>query len=282
MKKLGFVICLIFVVCVVCVMLLKPNSNVVQQMDEIDMFLKMQSTPPVMTDVQTTQELKNLLGAYSYAQTPRIYVRRFPADFATNGDRDTFMRTLLPHVLRQNELLKAERALFLKLANKANKKEQLTQKELGFIQSLVLKYEVIAPDFISQINALYHKVDRISPSVALVQAMDETQNMTQMLDAPFGVFRWNKQKEYARVQYPDLASATADYALEINRGTSYHEYHSKRSIYRDSHYELPGEALVDGLSFYKRKDTEYVRKLKQLLDDFNNYDIDNAKLKKGE
>ena len=244
-------------------------------------YLKKKNEAIAFSDVQTTEELRHLLNDYDYDNTPRIFVRNFPADFKEKGDLPLFVRTLLPHILRENELLSLERKAFLKLADKIKTHQNLTPKETAFFNDLVLKYEVLKPDLAGQADKLYDQVDRISPSLAIVQALYGTMYMDENFNSPFDVYRWNKEKQYERVIYPNLAEAVADYALELNRGISYDSFHHKRSIYRDTQYELPGSVFAEDLSLYMIEEKEYTDTLLLLFNDIDSYEMDLATFKKG-
>ena len=105
--------------------------------------------------------------------------------------------------------------------------------------------------------------------------------MDENFNSPFDVYRWNKEKQYERVIYPNLAEAVADYALELNRGISYDSFHHKRSIYRDTQYELPGSLFAGDLSLYMIEEKEYTDTLLLLFNDIDSYELDLATFKKG-
>ena len=289
MKKLCLILLAVGLVGVVAFYLYHSQSQSVENqiiqtdgsVPEIDAYFAAQNQKIQFVDAENTAKLKNLLGMYAYNQVPRVYVRNFPSDFAQNGDLDTFIRTLLPYILRQNELLQLERRALLNITEKIHKDYPLTEKEEAFFNTLIEKYETLERDYKGHASALYHRVDRISPSLAVVQALEATEYMKTNFQSPFGVRRWNAQKEYQQVVYPNLAKAVEDYALEINRGLSYDLFHNKRSIYRGSHYELPGRAFVKGFDLYKSEQKDYIQKITKFLDDFDEQDVDFATFKKG-
>lgn len=289
MKKLGIVFCVVFMLGATLFTFLRPfitekRSPTLTQdysISEIDTYLKKKNESIAFSDVRTTEELRLLLNNYDYDKTPRIFVRNFPSDFKEKGDLPLFVRTLLPHILRENELLSLERKAFLKLADKIKTHQNLTSKESAFFNDLVLKYEVLKPDLAGQADKLYDQIDRISPSLAIVQALYGTMYMDENFNSPFDVYRWNKEKQYERVIYPNLAEAVADYALELNRGISYDSFHHKRSIYRDTQYELPGSVFAGDLSLYMIEEKEYTDTLLLLFNDIDSYELDFATFKKG-
>ena len=248
---------------------------------EIKVYEDFEKNAPDLIDVSSTEELKKLFDNTRYDNMPRIFVRRFPDDFAKQGNPVLFAQVLLPHLLRQNELLLAERAAFLVLADKVIRGENFTQKENDFWEKLVLKYEVLNPDKAGQVDVLHNRVDRISPSLAVAQGLEATDLAKEDLDAPFDVRRWNDKKEYDFVRYPDLASAVADYALELNRGYSYLKFHIMRSEQRVSVYHpLKGKNFARGLVYYKIEDPEYVKKLEQIFDWFRFQKLDESEFEK--
>ena len=292
MKKKIIIISVLVVLCLAAVGVWfltgnKETPKTVQEavdmpaVPEIKVYEDFEKNALDLIDVSSTEELKKLFDNTRYDNMPRIFVRRFPDDFAKQGNPVLFAQVLLPHLLRQNELLLAERAAFLVLADKVIRGENFTQKENDFWEKLVLKYEVLNPDKAGQVDVLHNRVDRISPSLAVAQGLEATDLAKEDLDAPFDVRRWNDKKEYDFVRYPDLASAVADYALELNRGYSYLKFHIMRSEQRVSVYHpLKGKNFARGLVYYKIEDPEYVKKLEQIFDWFRFQKLDESEFEK--
>lgn len=248
---------------------------------EIKVYEDFAKNAPALIDVSSTEELKKLFANARYDKVPRIFVRRFPDDFTKQGNPLLFAEVLLPHLLHQNELLLAERGAFSALADKVKRGEEFTEKENDFWQKLILKYEVLNPDKAGQMDLLYNRIDRISPSLAIAQGLEATDLAKEDLDAPFDVRRWNDKKEYDFVHYPDLASAVADYALELNRGFSYLKFHIMRAEQRVSRYHpLKGKNFARGLVYYKIEDPEYVEKLEQIFNWFKFQKLDESEFEK--
>lgn len=247
---------------------------------EIKAYQQMEQAPIKWTEVQTTAELEDLFKDVQYDKMPRVFVRRFPADFAQKGSPALMATVLLPHILRQNELLLAERAAFLALADKLKNNQPFTQKEEEFWTNLIYKYEVLNPDKIGQQEFLYRRIDRISPSLAVAQSIEATQNAKIHLNSPFDVRRWNDKKVYDFVVYDDLASAVADYALELNRGYSYLKFHMLRSAQRPSRTPLKGKIFARGLTYYKLEDVAYLQKLQEIFKWYQFEKLDEAQFER--
>ena len=96
---------------------------------EIKAYQQMERAPINWTEVQTTAELEDLFKDVQYDKMPSVFVRKFPSDFAQKGTPVLMATVLLPHILRQNELLLAERAAFLALADKLKNNQPFTKKE---------------------------------------------------------------------------------------------------------------------------------------------------------
>ncbi|MBE6450194.1 MAG: hypothetical protein E7013_05885 [Alphaproteobacteria bacterium] len=252
-----------------------PSQKVVQ-ITALDDYLNLENAPLQWTDVQTTEELEKLFEGVKFDKIPKIFVRRFPDDFSQKGYPVLLAKTLLPHILRQNQLLTAERNAFLVLVDKLKNKQPFTQAEEDFWNKLIFKYEVLNPDKIGQQATLFQRLDRISPSLAIAQSIEATQNAKIHLDMPFDVRRWNDKKEYDFVQYDDLASAVADYALELNRGYSYLKFHMLRAEQRPANMPLHGRIFARGLTYYKIEDINYVNKLLAVFDYYDFQKLDEA------
>ena len=270
MKKFLVFVFSLFILCSIYYLFLlsqqkKKAIEIDLSVPEIVNYQKMEKAPIVWTDVQTTEELEKLFKDIRYDKIPSIFVRQFPNDFVDKGTPVLMATVLLPHILRQNELLLAERKAFLALAEKLKNNEPFTENEENFWTGLVYKYEVLNPDKIGQQEFLYRRIDRISPSLAIAQSIEATQNGKIHLNTPFDVRRWNDKKEYDFVHYDDLASAVADYALELNRGYSYFKFHMLRSAQRPSRTPLKGKIFARGLKYYKLEDPAYLQKLQKVF-----------------
>ena len=105
---------------------MKEFQNQVEEVDvsvsEIQAYETLRSKPINWTDVESTEQLEELFKGVKYDSLPRIFIRRFPADFGQKGNPALFAEVLLPHLLRQNELLLAERDAFLAIVNKMKSK----------------------------------------------------------------------------------------------------------------------------------------------------------------
>ena len=247
---------------------------------EIADYKKLEQKEINWTDVQTTSELEQLFKGVRYNKMPYIFVRQFPDDFADKGNPALMATVLLPHILRQNELLLAERKAFLALANKLKNSQPFTKQEEDFWTELVYKYEVLNPDKVGQQETLHRRIDRISPSLAIAQSIEATQNGKIHLNGPFDVRRWNDEKEYDFVQYDDLASAVADYALELNRGFSYFKFHLLRSAQSPSKTPLKGKMFARGLTYYKIEDPAYLQKLQEIFNWYKFEKLDEAQFER--
>ncbi len=244
---------------------------------EVTHYKQMEKAPIEWTDVQTTDELAGLFKDVRYDRVPRLFVRQFPSDFAQKGNPALFAMVLLPHLLQQNELVLVERAAYLALADKLKNGDKLNDEEEAFWNDLVLKYEVLNPDKNGQMETLFRRIERVSPSLAIAQGLEATNDAKQDLDSPFDVRRWNEQKQYDYVKYPDLASAVADYALELNRGYSYLKFHIMRSARMESKKPLKGSDFLRALEYYKIEDADYIQKLRAIFDWYGFQVLDEAK-----
>lgn len=261
----------------------KPTYSEVEidlSVPQIELYHRMEEEPIDLIQVQTTAELEALFDNVKYDKVPKIFVRQLPADFAQKGTPVLMAMVLLPHILRQNELLLAERDAFLALSDKLKNNQPFTQKEEEFWNTLIYKYEVLNPDKIGQQEFLYRRIDRISPSLAIAQSIEATQNGKIHLNSPFDVRRWNDNKVYDFVQYDDLASAVADYALELNRGYSYLKFHMLRSYQRPSKRPLKGKTFARGLTYYKLEDPTYLQKLQEIFNWYKFEKLDEAQFER--
>ena len=259
----------------------KPQKLEEQMVHTVPVKQDVEKNNIVFTDVKTTEELKNLFKDARYDKMPKIFIRRFPDDFAQKGNPALFAAVLLPHLLHQNELLEDERDAFIALNDKIRNGEPFTQSEEAFWNELVMKYEVLNPDKDGQKETLYNRVDCISPSLAVAQALEATDLATKDFDAPFGVRRWNDKKEYDFVHYANLSDAVSDYALELNRGRSYFPFHVMRTVQRSSiRHPLLGRSFAKALAYYKIEDPAYTNKLDKIFERYKIQELDESKFEK--
>lgn len=134
----------------------------------------------------TTAEVEELFKQYDYddfskAKTkfPRIFLQKLPSDWAQIPDSHdkhrTFIRIMLPLVLKVNEDILAERAMLEKLHELWQKNNKFTEQQKMQFEKFVEKYDAYTPEKGSaRIDHLFvlllPKVDAVPPSIMVASA----------------------------------------------------------------------------------------------------------------
>ncbi|MBO6290110.1 MAG: glucosaminidase domain-containing protein [Alphaproteobacteria bacterium] len=134
----------------------------------------------------TTAEVEELFKQYDYddfskskTRFPRIFLQRLPSDWAQvpdNHDKHrTFIRIMLPLVLKVNEDILEERKKLEKLHELWQKNNKFTEEQKAQFEKFVEKYDVYTPEKGSaRIDHLFvlllPKVDAVPPSIMVASA----------------------------------------------------------------------------------------------------------------
>lgn len=129
--------------------------------------------------VTSTKELDHVFQNWNYTLTkatnegkvPRLYLTKLPNDMnkKSKSSNPTFIQVLLPHILKVNEQILADRKHLLELKEQ-QKARHLRHTEKMWLMKLASDYRCKS----TKIDALLLHVDIIPPSLALAQAIIET------------------------------------------------------------------------------------------------------------
>ena len=241
------------------------NANEATPTASVLAYERMAAAPVLYAQVENTEALRALL-----KNAPDSIVLNFPPDFADKGDEELFFATLRPIFERQNKLLIAERQAMLDIAEKINKNIPLTSHDTDVRNYFVKKYESLDRDFSGQYRTLYARMDEVSIGLGLAQAIIATENGKTHLNAPFDLFRWKSDDDYARVEYLSLPEAVADYAYALNSGYAYYPMHVARAIHRGKTNQVQGPTYARGVKSYKYEDKDYVP---HIIEVYKKYDL---------
>ena len=274
MKKITllFLICLGFSFSV----LAAPKNN----FDKLLPILTKEKNEKEITP-KTTEELEKIFN-YSGKELPRVFVKKLPSDFAEKGNKKLYSKIITALILRENEQILNERILFLLLKEKFDKGEKWTPKEQAYFDYLVDKYDAIVLKTVStKLNDLFLKIDEIPPSLAVVQTGLDTDFGKKNFESPFGQMGWLDNTTYAPIKYENLSDAVREYVKEMNATPNYDAWRSMRAL--KSYQQTPSATfqLVSDLRTYRPEDTEYLEKLRMLLEKEKFiYSMDDLNLKK--
>ena len=150
---------------------------------------------------------------------------------------------------------------------------------IKFFDYLITKYDIFEKGIFNQTKQLLLRVDRISPALAITQALEET-NGGRDLTSIFGVYKWDDEGNFSYALYPNLEKAVSDYVHHLNTTIPYYVFWELRALNRTKRQPMKARVFMEGLSSYRYGDRFYVQKL---IDVFNQYELinlDNAQLEK--
>ena len=250
-----------------------------------------------MHDVVSEDGLHELLHGTSYAlskirrgdaRVPRIFVESLPTDFGAQmvveERKRTFIRTILPLILKVNEEVQAERRRLIALEEHVSSGHDLLKDEQVWLDGLAHKYRVAPSDF----AALLRRVDGVSPTLALAQSIEESgwgrSRFAREGNALFGQRAWSagaglvpeERAEGERFEvraFDSLLDSVRSYVGNLNRHYAYEDYRFARAQMRAYDARLDTRTLARTLVNYSERREDYVNALIGLietnrLDDF--------------
>ncbi len=200
------------------------------------------------------------------AAVPRVFAAYLPAELGgiTNikNKQEIFVQTLLPHILKHNEDILADRTYLLRLRRMVDSGNTLSFEQRLWLQDLAKRYNVKRVSF----EELLKRVDIIPPSLALGQAVVESGwgvcKYARKQNSPFGLM---KDKKHL-LTFDSLSEGVKTYMDTLNKHPA---YDSLRRIRAQQRHEgtLPCSLkLADGLLYYSTRRHAYTRQLKQIID----------------
>ena len=232
---------------------------------------------------------------------PRIYLKSLPTDWQTVPENDakhrTFIRILLPLVLRINEEIAAERAEIERLIIKFIK-ESLSAEEINYIEEKAGKYDIFTRMSGKErtellLRELLKKVDAVPPSIMIASAAIYTEWGTSRLATEAHSLyqeeiwyteeglkpRDDAEAQYRYKVYDSLTECIRAHALKLNSHVNYDYFRESRRISRNMNRPPYGEQLaakmmhdsnfknIAGLidytfTFYKLNRTDYFPQLR--------------------
>ena len=241
--------------------------------------------------------------ANGHIDVPRIYLASIESNWAikesTSFKKDLFFRTMLPLILRVNEIIANDREQLFILKNKKLSGQNLTTDELLWLKTLARTYKIIFPkqNSLTDIffNKLIERVDEIPVSMALGQAAYESAYATSRFamegNSLYGQWRWGSgitpsgQREnlgdYRIADYSSPLDSTFAYAKNLNTNRAYEKFRILRAQLRNENKHLDGYYLAQGLDRYSERGEHYIITLQQIISHNNLEKLDTVKLGSG-
>ena len=203
---------------------------------------------------------------------------------STKKRKDLFIKIVLPLILSENNRILRDRDILFKVLNKNNN----TKSERRWLDKKFKQYGVVNKD----VSTLKIRMDIIPVSLALAQAAKETGWGTSRFaiegNALFGQWTYSgdgikpaaadKGDKHKVMAFSVLKSSVRAYQRNLNTHKSYKAFRKERAIQRDNEQNLDSNLLANYLGSYAETGDEYVKTLKQIIDQNNLKDFDKAKI----
>ena len=225
----------------------------------------------------TTEKLAEAFEGLFLYYMPKIYVERFPDDFATEGNAELFIKVMMPLILHENNMITKDRKFLESLNQKYYAKTPWTEEEMARFNTLKQTYGVTEekiPE--TQLAELLKRVDIIPPSLVVAMAGVQTNWGKKSLQAPFGQKEWINGK-YTEKQFDTLGEAVHSFMLEMNTLPIYFDMWKHRQTYKNLRGSL-GEKLIGTADNFMRENPAYEQQIKQAFKKLNLTIFDGAVL----
>ena len=202
----------------------------------------------------------------------------------TKKRKELFLQIVLPLVLQENNNIKLDRKRLFSIINKSNN----TELEKKWLDKKFKQYGIPSKD----LSILKIRMDEVPVSLALAQAAKETgwgtSRFAQEGNALFGQWTWSgeglKPKEadedegHKVMKFNILQASVRAYQRNLNTHKTYKEFRQARAQLRDEGKELDSIILSQYLDKYAETGQQYVKILRQIIEQNNLKDFDNVKL----
>jgi uncharacterized FlgJ-related protein len=251
---------------------------------------------------KTGYTMANLRGGH--VDVPRIYLASIISNWTTNETvafkKDLFFRTMLPLILRVNEIIANDREQLFILKDQVLSGGILNAEDESWLKNLAVTYKITPagkPIPFNDIffNKLIERVDEIPISMALGQAAYESAYATSRFamegNALFGQWRWGSgitpsgQRDhlgdYRIADYNSPLDSTFAFAKNLNSNRAYEKFRILRAQLRAENKPLDGYYLAQGLDRYSERGEHYVITLQEIISHNKLNQLDTVKLGSG-
>lgn len=241
--------------------------------------------------VTTVAEAERLFARLDYVwppapgpTVPRIAVDPLPDDLgpelATSRKKALFFRVLLPLVLAENRILRAQRRHLLRLRELGLplRKDSAAR---AWLDGLLARYRITIEDGLERaVDALLLRLDEVPPALVLAQAANEsawgTSRFARRANNLFGQWTWQaahgivpygrpEGETYLVRRFSSLRDSVSDYLYNLNVGHAYEDLRRLRGEMRAAGRPLDALVLASGLHRYSRRGGDYVAEIRQII-----------------
>ncbi len=225
-------------------------------------------------------DLADIRSASPGLEVPRIFMAKLPIDLAdvtlTEKRKRAFVKVMLPHILRQNERIQADRDRLARLHDRMALGLEPRGRDAEWLQDLAQQYGLDDVDTME----LLLRVDVVPPALALAQSIEEsgwgTSRFAMLGNAVYGQWTWTPGngivpenrpdgEKYEVLRFSSLENSVAAYMRNLNSKSSYREFRDKRAELRRQQQALDSYALAGQLHRYSVRGSEYIRGIRSIM-----------------
>lgn len=216
---------------------------------------------------------------------PRVFLAGLPEslDGLTVSERkQVFTRTILPLVLRTNEIIREDRTQLMEYRDRLEAGARLNQLEKLWLTTLATRYRMRGGATVGELDLaeLLLRVDAIPPSLALAQAAIEsgwgTSRFAQTGNALYG--QWTREsagglvpsdrdagRDHTIKTYDYLIQSVLSYARNLNSHRAYQGFRERRAALKSAQNNAPGALLAETLTSYSARPEVYIQEIKAVI-----------------
>jgi Bax protein len=203
---------------------------------------------------------------------------------STKKRKDLFIKIILPLIIEENTRIRLDRKKLFSILNKNNN----NNIEKKWLNQKFEQYGVLNKD----LSTLKVRMDIIPVSLIIAQAAKETGWGTSRFaiegNALFGQWTWSGEgikpagadndDTHKVMKFKILKASVRAYQRNINTHSSYKDFRMARAELRDHNTKLNSLVLSNYLDKYAETGKDYVKILKQIINQNNLTDFDDVKL----
>jgi len=197
--------------------------------------------------------------------------------------KDAFIATLLPLVLRANELIERDRARVQLFRARLDQGETIAPEAADWLIALAGRYKLGSPEDVGDIDfdKLLQRVDVIPPSLALAQGAIEsgwgTSRFARLGNAVFGQWTWDPSapglvpgrrpegEQYRVRAFEFLIDSVRGYMRNLNTAPAYSGLRLMRAQLRARNQPVRGLPLASTLVRYSERREAYIADLRSII-----------------
>ena len=243
---------------------------------------------PISFEVDDSASLMQKFSQFNYdlsaitegeRDVPRLFLSTLSHDLSATSVSERkrlFVQAILPLILRANEVILMERQRVRAIATQARITGEISDDSKVWLEDLASVYGVAPNNF----QALLERVDKVPPSLALAQAVEEsgwgTSRFAREGNAVFGERTFttgrglvpeqrDAGKQHEVRVFDGLHFSVSTYMLNLNSHWAYETFRKARSEMRLQDESLDGYKLATTLGRYSERGTDYIATIRSII-----------------